>query len=1207
MTAGRHERPDGSSFSGGRISTFRATEKQTIAGAPTVEKRFGGGRISPILRERDGVEQLKVKMGDLAEGKGETKLVLDEAISEIRNVRASLNEWTSVADVEVALRRAEDGLAQKMKVVASRFSETSFLNVRHGFTHEFCLLLCIDKSFLYIQETFNLELENEDANVKMRPPPKIPRTRFSNTPAPWVAKHRKQAAMGLDAGREKFGSRCIENPTSKAAREYLKERYGIPTPLEGDDRARSSPVDPNPFCSVVKGLPVPPSVILPRFIRDDPFETAPTDISSMEIHKGILHLVNRGLLPHYVDIGSTISGGSWVVRTLRAYMHPFEQRFEKRMPTSALEDSVTAQGAMAYKLDVLTPVVMPSRARIGEKTGLNSQHIGGDPASGHGGEGIRKGPREYEELMDAHSLHQIMIRHGVTVDSTPEFLSFHRTYTRIWPYVADLLLQLEGVCCQYAVPIALIDGKTIAEAANATLVAGEPCPMEELLACISNIQEVALILKQPGRRFKGIHGKQEAALMIQAHYRGYRSRSHAPRIDKMRAAAKEIQEAWRLNRYRNAAISKMRKAREERDHKFQLLQDRLLATWPDIQRNHHVVVHVASVSGGNSHKSEQQEILQMARLCDVADTNVDVVYVAAAAVDTEVEGYWRKLLEVGGVEQPANRYSIIHPENACRLPSQMSLTGKLLSSPRALDRIRNFTHGRPAYIVPSMVGDEDISLSVALEIPLLASHPHYGQAVALKSGARAVFQSAGVNTPPGKIFEAIPDAVADVEISPLTPNTSFNIDAAGHLVVSDGLPGSSGGGRRPRNDGFLIKGVAETLVKNPKHRCWSINIDDEVGGRGVAHFNVDEIDAAKGALDRYMVLMGDPMTAHVLGEAADVAIHKVTACLTKSLPKKLTIVRKDVFPNYRAFVKQIRVRGAVLEAIPSSTTGCPSVNIFIEPVGSVFCPAHIPVGNSFPQCSVPHMALYDAAVAIGMVSRDLGIIGHLGISFVVLQEHGQLKMWATNLSPYPTLALTSFQLFDFLTAGEFDPKIGAYLIPDDEESEASFEEKLRRELAVERGDGDGDRDRNPEYIDGLVKESESPVSESTLQRRFYVSLDRLAHPLLQKLQYASFFHCCRVHGMCFDMQDRIGTAFNVADGFATGVLGVLCVGLSPFEAFNELSDVLDFISGQVGGVRKQLGLSSGLTDGDGDAKSFNGIRMTVKYLAERLQTANKPL
>lgn len=47
--------------------------------------------------------------------------------------------------------------------------------------------------------------------------------------------------------------------------------------------------------------------------------------------------------------------------------------------------------------------------------------------------------------------------------------------------------------------------------------------MEELLGCVRNIRQVAMLLQQAGRRFKGPHGHQAAAVCIQAHWRSAQS------------------------------------------------------------------------------------------------------------------------------------------------------------------------------------------------------------------------------------------------------------------------------------------------------------------------------------------------------------------------------------------------------------------------------------------------------------------------------------------------------------------------------------------------------------------------------------------------------------------------------------------------------------------------------------------------------------
>lgn len=48
-------------------------------------------------------------------------------------------------------------------------------------------------------------------------------------------------------------------------------------------------------------------------------------------------------------------------------------------------------------------------------------------------------PRDYNELMDQFSLHQIIIRKGEILDTTPEFISFKRTYLNKWGSVSYIL------------------------------------------------------------------------------------------------------------------------------------------------------------------------------------------------------------------------------------------------------------------------------------------------------------------------------------------------------------------------------------------------------------------------------------------------------------------------------------------------------------------------------------------------------------------------------------------------------------------------------------------------------------------------------------------------------------------------------------------------------------------------------------------------
>lgn len=204
------------------------------------------------------------------------------------------------------------------------------------------------------------------------------------------------------------------------------------------------------------------------------------------------------------------------------------------------------------------------------------------------------------------------------------------------------------------------------------------------------------------------------------------------------------------------------------------------------------------------------------------------------------------------------------------------------------------------------------------------------------------------------------------------------------------------------------------------------------------------------------------------------------------------------------------------------------------------------MGYSFPQCSVPNAALLEAADSIGQAFHRLGVIGHIGIDFVALKDKGQLKMWAIGLQAWCTSSFTSFQLFDFLAAGEFDPRIGTYFVPGEEGSapheieanavnEASLDVSAHYPIDDAHVEGDsapGDhsdsasRGSRTDARHGTVDESQLQERrftnyssiEMNPHRRFYVSINELPLAALKTVQYAAFFHSCRVHGFCFDMQ-----------------------------------------------------------------------------------------
>lgn len=82
-----------------------------------------------------------------------------------------------------------------------------------------------------------------------------------------------------------------------------------------------------------------------------------------------------------------------------------------------------------------------------------------------------------------------------------------------------------------------------------------------------------------------------------------------------------------------------------------------------------------------------------------------------------------KILEISGLSAENSRVHFVVPENIDRFPNHFSLAQVLLYSPRVMKRIKSMIKGKQAYMVPGVVSSDDIKLSIAFNIPLLAGEP----------------------------------------------------------------------------------------------------------------------------------------------------------------------------------------------------------------------------------------------------------------------------------------------------------------------------------------------------------------------------------------------------------------------------------------------------------------------------------------------------
>ena len=328
------------------------------------------------------------------------------------------------------------------------------------------------------------------------------------------------------------------------------------------------------------------------------------------------------------------------------------------------------------------------------------------------------------------------------------------------------------------------------------------------------------------------------------------------------------------------------------------------------------------------------------------------------------------------------RLHIITPENQSRLPEHLSLTKALLFSQRNLKRLAALVKGRTAYIIPGVVGKEELQLAGKLGLPLLGPDPSVSQHFASKSGAKRIFELADVVTPIGAY-----DMFEEAEL----------------LVV-----------------------LSKFISDYPEYQKWLIKIDNESNGRGIAVVDVRRLRALEEHEDRQ----------NITGLREKIYIE-----LKDYLGKRVKIVNQNVYPDWAAYMQAFNEFGGIVEAVPADCVSSPVANIYIHPDGSVqvlsvqeqlLAPQYCGLGVIFPQTTVPHAAIRDASLSIGCVCYQKKIIGYASVEFVVFRRNGQPRLWAVDLELCLTNSSIAHRLFQFATCSRMDSETGMALSPEGE-------------------------------------------------------------------------------------------------------------------------------------------------------------------------------
>ncbi|XP_048255584.1 IQ domain-containing protein H-like isoform X2 [Haliotis rufescens] len=1033
-----------------------------------------------LVKVQDDLRQLKEQL--LAQGDGRT---------------------INVADLETALAKTEKGLQRRTEEVVHQINNSvTTLPLSDSRTH--------DDHFTTLDTTWDLRHHGrlgaaKQASYYSQQPHPVLGGRPSFQPLPPGAKlplRQPVQSQGLTPGqqhKQQWGLRAVYNPYNSQSRSVLQENYGIQLPLIADKREARPPPKP------VMGSTIEHLSVLPKANRVDA-QLAPPPINEDDAQMGILSLLERGLIPPAAQLTLDPSP----VKQMVAPLHDPQDRNKppaisdsgKQYAGLHLDnqyDRVSESYISSNKMPSMPSKVCPSpetrstsaRTRMSSATGFSKT-----PAT------IRTYEMPLQPLPppttpasgDFKALsHRFALQNGKVRDSQPEFLAFKQHYCLTWGSIVSMIRHLERLMTKYSVPVAFISGDKLADL-SMEFELERPPTVEDLLTVIVNREDVEAIIRRPGRRYLGYNGQQVAATHIQASWRRYKDRSVYLDYRRHKWAAGVIAISWIMHIKMVKVRQQLKQTRLDQLESFKMRSKKFASSWDRIKMSKRVVIHLPSLGLIQSirdsiHEFGIRQNTQMARLCDIRDPNVDVIFVSPVPLSDETLQYYFKLLglksavDSGVVEDQcdmAERYKIIVPEAIKSFPThRMCLATLLRYSPETLKRIKNLIRGREAFIVTGIPHKDDLAVADILDVPILSPEPDVAHLYSTKSGSKRIFNSAGVDVPPGE----------------------YDIYSLGQLHEC----------------------LAQLVTENLTVKRWLFKLDDEFDGRGIAYCDIAGYLKCHNWALKESHRYGEKWSKKWAQEAAYIKIH---AEIPDVLSEHGTPINTDIYKTWDTFLEAFLSQGGVIEACPpSESITCVTVDMMIEPSGVInilTCGDQIHAetpfscwGLSLPQSSIEPDTLNTACYKVAEACKSRGIVGYYTIDFVTFIDGKTMeqRLWALDLSLRYSDTLAMFQLVCYVTAGSLDTDTHTLNV-----SPSKTDKKPKRRR-----------------LHG--QEEDSPSST-----RYAVMSTHLLHTNLAVVHYSVFFQMCRAHGIGYDIKEKQGTVFTLVDSFNRERLGMLTIG-----------------------------------------------------------------